>query len=68
MQIVTVTEDLCIPIPKRIAEKYNFSPNSEEILPSDIVVIDGQMSTHPKLINFVDYSIWIGCSMISMRI
>ena len=27
MQIVQMTEDFCIPIPKRIVEKYNFSPN-----------------------------------------
>jgi len=32
MQIVKVTENLCIPIPKRIAEKYNFSPNFEVAL------------------------------------
>ena len=32
MQIVKITEDLCIPIPKKIAEKYNFSPNFEVIL------------------------------------
>jgi len=32
MQIVKVTEDLCIPIPKRIAAKYNFNPDFEVAL------------------------------------
>jgi len=32
MQIVKITEDLCIPLPKSIAEKYNLSPNFEVAL------------------------------------
>ncbi len=52
---------------RKYDHKEGRSLESEEILPSDIVIIDGQMSTHPKLINFVDYSIWIGCSMETHR-
>jgi len=32
MQTVQVTEDFCIPIPKAIVEKYNFSPHFEVVL------------------------------------
>jgi len=32
IRIVKITENFCIPIPKEIAEKYNFSPNFEVAL------------------------------------
>jgi len=46
--------------------KYNpvsgMPEDAENISPTEVVIVDGLMSTHPSLVSSVDFSVWIECT------